>query len=89
MEGGEYLTGLAPYGYKKSEENNKKLVVDAEVSEVIMFIFKQSTEEQVEEKVEEQIEETTEEQVEEKVEEKADEDVGECLDKKAIEYMNE
>ncbi len=41
---GEYLTGLAPYGYKKSEENNKKLVVDAEVSEVIMFIFKQSSE---------------------------------------------
>ncbi len=41
---GEYLTGLAPYGYKKSEENNKKLVVDIEVSEVIMFIFKQSSE---------------------------------------------
>ncbi len=41
---GEYLTGIAPYGYKKSEESNKKLVVDAEVSDVIMFIFKRSSE---------------------------------------------
>ncbi len=41
---GEYLTGLAPYGYKKSEENNKKLVVDQEVNDIILFIFQLSVE---------------------------------------------
>lgn len=41
---GEHLTGLPPYGYKKSEENNKKLVIDEEVKDIILFIFNKSLE---------------------------------------------
>lgn len=39
---GEYLTGLAPYGYIKSDDNKKKLVVDQEVNDIILFIFQLS-----------------------------------------------
>ncbi len=40
---GEHLTGTAPYGYKKSRDNNKKLIVDENVAPIIKLIFDQSS----------------------------------------------
>lgn len=36
---GEYIGAFAPYGYKKSEENKNKLVVDENVRNIIKAIF--------------------------------------------------
>lgn len=38
-EKGEYIGSFAPYGYKKSEENKNKLIVDENVSDIIKSIF--------------------------------------------------
>lgn len=38
-EKGDYIGSFAPYGYKKSEENKNKLVVDDNVSNIIKSIF--------------------------------------------------
>lgn len=38
-EKGDYIGSFAPYGYKKSEENKNKLVVDDNVSDIIKSIF--------------------------------------------------
>lgn len=38
-EKGEYIGSFAPYGYKKSEENKNKLVVDDRVKNIIESIF--------------------------------------------------
>ena len=38
-EKGEYIGSFAPYGYKKSEENKNKLIVDENVRDVIEGIF--------------------------------------------------
>ena len=36
---GEYIGAFAPYGYKKSEENKNKLVIDENVKNIIKAIF--------------------------------------------------
>ncbi len=36
---GDYINGIAPYGYKKSQENKNKLIVDEEVADVVRLIF--------------------------------------------------
>lgn len=38
-EKGEYIGSFAPYGYKKSEENKNKLIIDENVRDVIKSIF--------------------------------------------------
>lgn len=38
-EKGEYIGSFAPYGYKKSEENKNKLIVDENVRDIIKSIF--------------------------------------------------
>ena len=38
-EKGDYIGSFAPYGYKKSEENKNKLIVDENVSDIIKSIF--------------------------------------------------
>ncbi len=38
-EKGEYIGSFAPYGYKKSEENKNKLIIDENVSDIIKSIF--------------------------------------------------
>lgn len=38
-EKGDYISAFAPYGYKKSEENNNKLVVDEQAAPNIKNIF--------------------------------------------------
>ncbi len=37
---GDFISNFAPYGYKKSEENHNKLVVDEDVAYVVKDIFK-------------------------------------------------
>lgn len=39
-ERGERVSTRPPYGYKKDEENPKKIVVDPEVADVVKYIFK-------------------------------------------------
>ncbi len=36
---GELTSAFAPYGYKKSDENNNKLVIDDEASEIVELIY--------------------------------------------------
>ena len=38
-EKGDFISAFAPYGYKKSEENKNKLVIDKEVANIIKNIF--------------------------------------------------
>ncbi|HGD6599789.1 TPA: recombinase family protein [Streptococcus agalactiae] len=38
-EKGDFISAFAPYGYKKSEENKNKLVIDKEISDIIKNIF--------------------------------------------------
>ena len=38
-EKGEYIGSFAPYGYKKSEKNKNKLIIDENVSDIIKSIF--------------------------------------------------
>ena len=38
-EKGEYIGSFAPYGYKKSEENKNKLIVDENIRDIIKSIF--------------------------------------------------
>ena len=38
-EKGEYIGSFAPYGYKKSEENKNKLIVDEKVRDIVKNIF--------------------------------------------------
>jgi len=40
QQNGDYVSGLAPYGYRRSEENGRKLVIDEEVADVVRDIFK-------------------------------------------------
>ena len=40
QENGEYIGGLPLYGYKKSEDNHSRLVVDEEVAHVVRDIFR-------------------------------------------------
>jgi len=40
QENGDYIGGLPLYGYKKCEENYRKLVIDDEVAHVVRDIFK-------------------------------------------------
>ena len=41
---GQYIGSFAPYGYKKSEENRNRLVIDDEAAEVVREIFRLSSE---------------------------------------------
>lgn len=36
---GEFVSGIVPYGYKKSDEDRKKLVIDGESASVVQKIF--------------------------------------------------
>ncbi len=38
-EQGQYIGSFAPYGYKKSEENKNKLIIDENVREIVKSIF--------------------------------------------------
>lgn len=38
-EKGDFISAFAPYGYKKSEENKNKLVIDKKISDIIKNIF--------------------------------------------------
>ena len=38
-EKGDFISAFAPYGYKKSEENKNKLVIDKEISDIVKNIF--------------------------------------------------
>ncbi|MCL1843395.1 MAG: recombinase family protein [Defluviitaleaceae bacterium] len=40
QENGDYIGGLPLYGYKKSEENYRKLVIDEEVAHIVRDIFR-------------------------------------------------
>ena len=40
QKNGDYIGGLPPYGYKKSAEDYRKLVVDDEVAHIVRDIFK-------------------------------------------------
>ena len=40
QQNGDYIGGLPPYGYQKSEENHNKLVIDEEVVHIVRDIFK-------------------------------------------------
>ena len=40
QQNGEFVSGHAPYGYKRSEENRRKLVPDEEVADIARDIFK-------------------------------------------------
>jgi hypothetical protein len=37
---GDFVSGLAPYGYKRSEENRRKLVPDEETADIARDIFR-------------------------------------------------
>lgn len=39
QKNGEYASGVFPYGYKKSEEDRKKLEVDSECADIVRKIF--------------------------------------------------
>ena len=39
MEKGEFISSHAPYGYVKSPENRKKLVIDEKAADVVRYIF--------------------------------------------------
>lgn len=43
-EQGKYINAYAPYGYAKSAENPKRLVIDGEAAEVVKWIFHSFTE---------------------------------------------
>jgi DNA invertase Pin-like site-specific DNA recombinase len=40
QQNGEFVSGFAPYGYKRSEENRRKLVPDEETADIARDIFK-------------------------------------------------
>jgi len=40
QENGDYIGGLPLYGYKKSHENHRKLIIDDEVAPIVRDIFK-------------------------------------------------
>lgn len=40
MAKGEFLAGTPPYGYKRAEDNNKKLIIDEYAAEIVKKIFK-------------------------------------------------
>lgn len=39
MKNGDFVSGTVPYGYKRSEENNKKLVIDEYAAPIVSRIF--------------------------------------------------
>lgn len=39
MKNGEFVSGTVPYGYKRAEDNNKKLVIDSYAAPIVQRIF--------------------------------------------------
>ena len=39
QDNGEYTSGKFPYGYKRSGENKRKMVVDLEAADIVRKIF--------------------------------------------------